>query len=81
MRILSSLSYGDDGYFFLYDMQGNTLMHPRQPELVGQNLWACAMRRQPDHPEPDAARQGGGGWSATCGSSRRPTSRRPSSAT
>jgi two-component system NarL family sensor kinase len=38
MRILSSLSYGDDGYFFLYDMQGNTLMHPRQPELVGQNL-------------------------------------------
>jgi two-component system NarL family sensor kinase len=39
MRILSSLSYGDDGYFFLYDMQGNTLMHPRQPELVGQNLY------------------------------------------
>jgi two-component system NarL family sensor kinase len=39
MRILSSLSYGDDGYFFLYDMEGNTLMHPRQPELVGQNLF------------------------------------------
>ncbi len=39
MRILSSLSYGNDGYFFLYDMQGNTLMHPRQPELVGQNLF------------------------------------------
>jgi two-component system NarL family sensor kinase len=39
MRILSSLSYGDDGYFFLYDMDGNTLMHPRQPELVGQNLF------------------------------------------
>ncbi|MRW86807.1 histidine kinase [Pseudoduganella sp. FT26W] len=39
MRILASLSYGDDGYFFLYDMQGNTLMHPRQPELVGQNLF------------------------------------------
>jgi two-component system NarL family sensor kinase len=38
-RILASLSYGDDGYFFLYDMQGNTLMHPRQPELVGQNLF------------------------------------------
>ena len=37
-RILASLSYGDDGYFFLYDMQGNTLMHPRQPDLVGQNL-------------------------------------------
>ncbi|MCU6500102.1 cache domain-containing protein [Rugamonas sp. A1-17] len=38
-RILSSLSYGDDGYFFVYDMQGNTLMHPRQPELVGKNLY------------------------------------------
>jgi two-component system NarL family sensor kinase len=38
-RILSSLSYGDDGYFFLYDMHGKALMHPRQPELVGQNLW------------------------------------------
>ncbi len=38
-RILSSLSYGADGYFFLYDLQGKALMHPRQPELVGQNLW------------------------------------------
>jgi two-component system NarL family sensor kinase len=38
-RILASLSYGDDGYFFIYDMQGTNLMHPRQPELVGRNLW------------------------------------------
>lgn len=38
-RILSMLSYGDDGYFFVYDMQGNSLMHPRQPELVGRNLY------------------------------------------
>jgi two-component system NarL family sensor kinase len=38
-RILSTLSYGDDGYFFVYDMRGNNLMHPRQPELVGRNLW------------------------------------------
>jgi two-component system NarL family sensor kinase len=38
-RILASLSYGSDGYFFVYDMQGNNLMHPRQPELVGRNLW------------------------------------------
>ena len=38
-RILSTLSFGDDGYFFVYDMQGNSLMHPRQPELVGRNLW------------------------------------------
>ena len=38
-RILSTLSYGDDGYFFVYDLNGNNLMHPRQPELVGRNLW------------------------------------------
>lgn len=38
-RILGSLSYGNDGYFFVYDMRGNNLMHPRQPELVGRNLW------------------------------------------
>jgi two-component system NarL family sensor kinase len=39
-RILGDLSFGDDGYFFIYDMQGNNLMHPRQPELVGRNLWS-----------------------------------------
>ncbi len=38
-RILATLSYGDDGYFFVYDVNGNNLMHPRQPELVGRNLW------------------------------------------
>lgn len=37
--ILSKLDYGADGYFFVYDLQGNNLMHPRLPELVGQNLW------------------------------------------
>ena len=39
IRILSSLSYGDDGYFFVYDTRGNNLMHPRQPELVGKDMW------------------------------------------
>ncbi len=38
-QILSKLDYGDDGYFFVYDMQGVNLVHPRQPELIGQNLW------------------------------------------
>lgn len=37
--ILAKLDYGDDGYFFVYDLQGNNLMHPRQPDLVGRNLW------------------------------------------
>lgn len=38
--IVSKLDYGgDDGYFFIYDLQGTNLMHPRLPELVGRNLW------------------------------------------
>jgi len=36
---LARLDYGRDGYFFLYDLDGRNLMHPRQPELVGHNLW------------------------------------------
>jgi two-component system, NarL family, sensor kinase len=39
LAILSSLDYGPDGYFFVYDLQGRALMHSRQPELLGQNLW------------------------------------------
>jgi len=38
-RILNALSYGDDGYFFVYDKQGRNLVHPRQPELVGTDMW------------------------------------------
>ena len=38
IAILSRLEYGKDGYFFVYDMKGKNLVHPRQPELVGQNL-------------------------------------------
>ncbi|RZL87850.1 MAG: histidine kinase [Variovorax sp.] len=39
LRRLAALDYGNDGYFFVYDLQGLSLMHSRQPELVGQNLW------------------------------------------
>lgn len=38
MALLRRLEFGKDGYFFLYDMAGNNLMHARQPELVGKNL-------------------------------------------
>lgn len=38
-KILGQLDYGDDGYFFVYDTTGVNLVHPRQPELVGKNLW------------------------------------------
>ena len=61
-RILESLSYGDDGYFFLYDMQGNTLMHPRQPDLVGKNLFEMrdALGRPTIQNLLQRARSGGG---------------------
>ena len=39
LRRLAALDYGNDGYFFVYDMQGRSLMHSRQHELQGQNLW------------------------------------------
>lgn len=39
LHLLASLNYGDDGYFFVYDLQGQVLMHSRQPDLVGRNLW------------------------------------------
>ncbi|MFM9424614.1 two-component system NarL family sensor kinase [Variovorax sp. GrIS 2.14] len=37
--ILANMNFGDDGYFYVYDREGLTLVHPRQPDLVGQNLW------------------------------------------
>ncbi len=39
LRLLSSLDYGEDGYFFVYDLQGRVLMHSRQPSLIGRDLW------------------------------------------
>ena len=37
--ILSSMNFGDDGYFFVYDREGLNLVHPRMPDLIGTNLW------------------------------------------
>ncbi|HWA75400.1 MAG TPA: cache domain-containing protein [Polyangiaceae bacterium] len=36
--LLGAAHYGEDGYFFVYDLSGTCLVHPRQPELVGKNL-------------------------------------------
>ena len=36
-NILANLSYGPDGYFFVYDYQGNNIVHPRQAFRVGKN--------------------------------------------
>jgi two-component system NarL family sensor kinase len=37
--ILASMNFGDDGYFYVYANDGLNLVHPRQPDLVGTNLW------------------------------------------
>lgn len=39
LAVLQKMDFGRDGYFFVYDMKGNSLMHPREPDLVGRNLW------------------------------------------
>ena len=38
-KVLESLDYGIDGYFFVFDTGGVGVMHPRQPELVGKDHW------------------------------------------
>ena len=30
---------GDDGYFFIYDELGNSIVHPKEPYRVGKNWW------------------------------------------
>jgi len=37
--ILSNMTFGSDGYFYVYAFDGLNIVHPRQPELVGTNLW------------------------------------------
>ncbi|EIF34723.1 signal transduction histidine kinase [Burkholderia sp. Ch1-1] len=40
LEVLEKMDFGKDGYFFVYDMHGRSLMHPREPDLVGRDLWA-----------------------------------------
>lgn len=36
-QILSAMIYGSDGFFFVYDYDGNNIVHPRQTEFIGKN--------------------------------------------
>ncbi|MEL6298864.1 MAG: cache domain-containing protein [Pseudomonadota bacterium] len=36
-RVLNRLTYGEDGYFFVYDYEGRNLVHPKQPWRVGND--------------------------------------------
>lgn len=37
MQILAGMIYGQDGYFFVYDYDGNNLVSPRQTDRIGRN--------------------------------------------
>lgn len=62
LDILRRLEFGHDGYFYVFDYQGNTLLYPRQRQLEGQNLFEMRDDRgdQPVRRLVDQARAGGG---------------------
>ncbi len=62
LDLLRRLEWSHDGYFFVFDYAGNTLLYPRQPQLIGQNLMGLR-DRQGGHPVQRLiaqARAGGG---------------------
>lgn len=60
--ILNDLTYGEDGYFFVYGGDGTGLVHPTQPEIVGLNWWGLqdSQGRLVIKELTDRARAGGG---------------------
>ena len=60
--ILKRLEFGHDGYFFVFDFDGKTLLYPRQPQLQGRNLRDMQDRDggYPIRKLLDQARAGGG---------------------
>jgi len=39
-NVIDNMLYnGDDGYFFIYDQEGNSIAHPKEPYRVGKNWW------------------------------------------
>ncbi len=62
LAILKRLEFGHDGYFFVLDFDGNTLLYPRQPQLQGRNLRDVQDRDggYPIQKLLDQARAGGG---------------------
>ena len=62
LAILKRLEFSHDGYFFVFDFDGNTLLYPRQPQLQGRNLRDLQDRDggYPIRKLLDQARSGGG---------------------
>ncbi|MEO1493898.1 MAG: cache domain-containing protein [Pseudomonadota bacterium] len=62
-QILNSLTFGEDGYFFVYDLDGTSVVHPKQGWRVGQNY--LDLRDKDDRPvirNLIAAAKAGGGF-------------------
>ncbi len=62
LQILQRLEFGHDGYFFVFDFDGNNLLYPRRPQLQGRNLLDLQDRDggYPIRRLIDRARSGGG---------------------
>jgi two-component system, NarL family, sensor kinase len=62
LAILKRLEFGHDGYFFVFDFDGNNLLYPRRPQLQGRNLFDLQDRDGgfPIRRLIDQARAGGG---------------------
>jgi two-component system, NarL family, sensor kinase len=62
LEILKRLEFGHDGYFFVFDFDGNNLLYPRRPQLQGRNLFDLQDRDGgfPIRRLIDQARAGGG---------------------
>ncbi len=39
-RVISNLAYANDGYFFVYNVDGENIVHPKQPYRIGKNWLA-----------------------------------------
>ncbi|GAA6182096.1 MULTISPECIES: cache domain-containing protein [unclassified Shimia] len=61
-QILSSMLYGQDGYFFVFDYEGNNLVSPRQTNLIGKNWRGLTDLNGTEITDPliQIARTGGG---------------------
>ncbi len=61
-QILSAMVYGQDGFFFVFDYEGNALVAPRHTWLIGRNWAGLEDREGVDVTDTlvDLARQGSG---------------------
>lgn len=63
LEFLRGLDFGDDNYFFVYDLRGVNLMHARQPANEGRDLWDYRdAHGKPVIQELVAAARAGGGF-------------------